>query len=460
MIASNRAFFQTGQTRSYEFRRQQLQRLDEALKKYAAPLAQALKTDLGKGDAECLTTEMGNVAHEIHTALRNLRRWMKPRRTATPLHLWPAQSRVHYEPLGVTLILGTWNYPVQLTLAPLIGSIAAGNCAVVKPSEVAPATSRVLAQMLSETFAPEYINVVEGGPDVAQALLREKFDHIFFTGSTSIGQKVYEAAARTLTPVTLELGGKSPAVVTADADLALAARRLVWGKFMNAGQTCVAPDYVYADARIASRLIDEIRSALTAQYGTDPRISRDYGRIVSPRHFERLQRMCAGSTAVMGGGASADPSSRYFAPTVLAPVGWDAPVMQEEIFGPLLPVLTYSSLDEALSEIRKRDKPLAAYLFASDAGTQERFKNEISSGGMTINDTVIHLGNARLPFGGVGPSGIGAYHGQHSFEVFSHKKSVVTKSGFMDLAIRYPPFSAGKLKWLRRVLQFSQWFGG
>lgn len=444
-------FFDVGQTRRREYRLELLNRLESSLLAMEGEILAALKADLGKSEAEAYTSEIAVVLHELHFTRKNLKRWMKPECVKTPLHLQPARSRILKEPRGVCLIIGPWNYPVQLLLAPLIGAIAAGNCAVVKPSELAPKTSAILAKLLGG-LGSESIAVIEGGIEPTTALLNQRFDHIFFTGSTQVGQIVYAAAAKNLTPVTLELGGKSPAFVTADANLALAARRLVWGKFMNAGQTCVAPDYIYVDETIVVPLIEAMKAEVNAQLGANPRQSSDYGRIVNLKNFQRLEKLMFAGKIVLGG--EVEVGDLYIAPTIFSGIEWNDPIMQEEIFGPLLPVLTYKNLDDALGEVRRRDKPLAAYMF-SDSEIAKRKFLDLSFGGGCFNDTVLHLVNGHLPFGGVGASGIGAYHGKNSFLTFSHQKAVVYKSKFFDAWVRYPPFKGSKAKWLKALFKLS-----
>jgi aldehyde dehydrogenase (NAD+) len=350
----------------------------------------------------------------------------------------------------VALIIAPWNYPLQLSLGPLVGALAAGNCAVLKPSELAPATARLLAERLPGYLDPACVRVVEGEVAETTALLAERFDHIFYTGNGAVGRIVLEAAAKHLTPVTLELGGKSPCYVDASADLAVAARRIAWGKFFNAGQTCIAPDYVLAHAAIRDRLLDLLRATLRDFYGDDPRTSPDYARIVNARHHRRLSALLGAGTVVVGG--ESDEAQRYLAPTVLADVPPDAPVMREEIFGPILPVLAVADADAAIAFVNARPKPLALYLFAADRAVEERVLARTSSGGATVNHVMLHFLVPELGFGGVGPSGMGAYHGRASFEVFSHRKGVLRQSTAIDVPLLYPPFSDAKKGWVRRLL--------
>ncbi len=380
--------------------------------------------------------DVASVALEVVSLKRNLGRWTKPQPVKTPLPLRPATSSIVREPLGVVLIIGAWNYPVQLTLIPLAGALAAGNCAVVKPSEIAGQTSRLLAEKLPAYLDQDCVKVIEGGAEETQALLQERFDHIFYTGNGSVGRSILKAAAENLTPVTLELGGKSPCLVDRDADLEVTARRIALGKWMNAGQTCIAPDYVLAHREIASPLVKQLGRTIQEFYGSDPQKSPAYARIASDRHVERLGHLLQGMEIAHGG--RVDRASRYIAPTVLTDVSPDAPIMQEEIFGPLLPVLSVRDMDEAIAFVRARPKPLALYLFTHSRAVQERVLAKTSSGGVSINHTVMHAGNPNLPFGGVGPSGTGSYHGRRTFETFTHEKAVLRKPFRWDWRFFYP----------------------
>ena len=425
-IAALRASFDSRKTRPEKWRRDQLYRLMTMIEENESTINEALQADLGKSGFEARMTETGTVLSEIEHTLSKLKGWMKPKKVSTPLSNQPGHSRVVYEPLGVALIISPWNYPVNLTLMPLIGAIAAGNCAAIKPSEVSANTSKLLASLIPAYLDTEAFDVFEGGADVSTELLEQRFDHIFFTGSEGIGRIVMTAAAKHLTPVTLELGGKSPCIIAADSDLALAARRVAWGKFLNAGQTCIAPDYVMVDETVAQKFVAEMKGAIEAFFGKDPKTSPDYPRIISHRHFDRVKGLITGGTAATGG--ESDRESRYIAPTLLTDVHRDADVMREEIFGPVLPVMTYDVLDEAISFITSRPKPLALYVFSGSSEIQNEVIERTSSGGACINDVVMHLAVPELPFGGVGTSGMGAYHGRTSFDTFSHARAVLTKS--------------------------------
>lgn len=451
LLQAQRGFFRSGATRPVAFRREALLRLRAALEHEEGELLAALREDLGRPEAEAYASEVGFVLAEIDFTLRHLEGWARPRKERTPPLLFPATSWIHPEPYGCTLVIGPWNYPVQLLLVPLVGAVAAGNCSVVKPSELAPRTAEVVARILAASFPRGHVAVVQGGPEETEALLAQRFDYIFFTGGTRVGKLVMTAAARFLTPLTLELGGKSPCIVDASADLAVAARRIAWGKFMNAGQTCVAPDFVLAHASIRAELVRLLAETVRGFYGDEPRRSPDFGRIVNTRHFDRLVAQLGSGKVVAGGGN--DREARYIAPTILDGVQWDDPVMQDEIFGPLLPVLEFSSLDEAIARLQAMPRPLALYVFAQDASVQDRVLREAPSGGACINDTVSHLLNPRLPFGGVGDSGLGGYHGRHSFETFSHMRSVVRRGTWFDLAAKYPPYRL-PLPVLRKLMKY------
>lgn len=447
LVQQQRSFFGTGKTKDVEFRLAQLKALRQAIVDHQDAIMAAVQADLRKPDFEAFATEVG-VVGEINYAIKHLKNWVKPKRVSTPPEQFPSKAKICPEPLGVVLIIGPWNYPFQLLISPLVGAIAAGNCALLKPSEIAPHTSRVVAEIIEKTFDQSYIAVVEGGIEVSQALLAERFDHIFFTGGTAIGKIVMAAAAKHLTPVTLELGGKSPCIVDAEVQLDKAVKRIVWGKFINAGQTCIAPDYLLVNRRIKPAVLETIQSTVREFYGDDPASSPDFGRIISPKHFSRLVNFLQDGQVVIGGQSNAD--DRYIAPTVLDQVPLDAPVMQEEIFGPILPVLEYDDVQEAIDFINARPKPLALYLFSRSKSLQERVLRDTSSGGVCINETIMHVGVTDLPFGGVGESGIGNYHGKASFDTFSHYKGILYKPFWLDLDWRYAPY-AGKLEQIKRL---------
>lgn len=449
--AGMRSFFDSGATRPLAFRLDRLAALESAVSQSETDLLAALKADLGKPAAEAYASEIGFVRADLARTRRHLRDWMRPVRRRTPWLLLPATSESIPEPRGVALILSPWNYPFQLAFSPLTAALAAGNTVVLKPSELAPRTAEVMARLISTCLAPDLGTVIEGGAETAARLLEEPFDHIFFTGGAAVGRIVMQAAAKRLIPVTLELGGKSPAIVCADADIPATARRLAWGKFMNAGQTCTAPDFVLADRQILDLLLTALTRAILDFYGPDPKSSPDYGRIVNRRHFDRLLGYL-GSGRIVCGGAH-DRETLYLAPTVLTEVPEHSPAMQEELFGPILPVLPFDSLDSAIPDLRKRPHPLALYIFSASRSTQDRILAGVPSGGACVNDTLVHMMNPRLPFGGLGESGMGAYHGKTGFDTFSHFRSVMRRSTRWDPRSRYPP-SRLALHTFKRILPF------
>lgn len=450
LLKGQRAFFATGKTRSLDFRLTQLKHLRGAILKYQEDIVQAAGKDLGRPEFEGYIEV--SVVGELDYIIKNLSRWMKPRRAKLPLNQLPGCAWVQPEPLGSVLIIGPWNYPFQLIMSPLMGAIAAGNCAMLKPSEQAPETSRVLAQLVRETFDPAHIALVEGGVETAQALLAEPFDHILFTGGGRVGKIVMEAAAKHLTPVTLELGGKSPCIVDADINLDVTAKRIVWGKFLNAGQTCIAPDYLLVHEDIKPALVDALMATIRTSYGEDAAQSPDFSRIVNDRQFDRLISLLDSGDILIGG--DHDRSHRYIAPTLIDSVSWDAPIMQEEIFGPILPILTYRHLDEAIQAINRRPKPLALYLFSNNKQHQQMVIDNTASGSVGLNEVVLQVAVWDLPFGGVGGSGMGAYHGKYTFDTFSNLKSVLKKPFWLDPNWRYAPYE-GKLKLFKKVIGLS-----
>ena len=431
----------------------QLRQLKRLLEENDERISAALAADLGKSPIESFTTETSFVIGEVEHALEHLGAWMQPIRVRVPLTLRPGNARVIRQPLGVVLIMAAWNYPLHLTLAPLVGALAAGNTAVLKPSEAAPATSAMIAELVPRYLDGRVVQVIEGGVEQTTAVLAERFDHILYTGGGAVAHIVMRAAAEHLTPVTLELGGKSPAIVAADADLDVAARRITWGRFTNAGQTCVAPDYVLVVRSVEDQLLGAVLRSVHDFYGENPQTSPDYGRIINDRHFDRLVGLleAGGYEAVVTGGSS-DRDTRYLAPTVLAGVDPAAAVMSEEIFGPILPVVPVDSLDEAVAFVTARPHPLALYLFTEDGPTAERVIERTRSGGVAVNHTMIQLAVPDLPFGGIGASGIGAYHGEAGFDRFSHRRAVLTKATKPDPSVSYPPYKRWKEAILRRVL--------
>ncbi len=450
ILSSQRKFFGSGETRKLTFRIDQLKKLKKVIKDHEGEILKALYEDLHKPKLEAYASEVGFLYEDIESVIKNLKKWITPQRTTSPLILLPSHGEVWFEPYGVVLIIAPWNYPVQLLLSPLIGAIAAGNCAVLKPSEIAPHTENLLTEIINENFCSNYIYAVKGGVEESGKLLKEKFDYIFFTGSTSVGKIVMKAASEHLTPVTLELGGKSPCIVDKKTNLDVTARRITWGKFFNAGQTCVAPDYVYVHNRVKDALLDRIKHYIQEFYSSDPSCSHHFGRIVNERHFNRLVNLIDKKKIYTGG--LYDRENLYIAPTVLSDVTWQDPIMQEEIFGPLLPLLSFEKLEDVIQTVNEHPKPLALYVFSEDKVVQEKVLSQISFGGGCINDCLVHLSNSRLPFGGVGNSGIGAYHGRYSFESFSHRKGILKRSFFFDPKLRYAPYSDKKLS-LIKLLQ-------
>jgi aldehyde dehydrogenase (NAD+) len=449
LVDAQRRFFQSGRTLSREARAERLSQLLDLLERNEARIARALAADLGKPAFEAYTAETGFCKAETRHAVKHLERWSRPEPVGSPLTLFPARSRIEQEPLGCVLVLAPWNFPFQLVIAPWIAALAAGNCAVLKPSELAPHTAELVTELIGNSFPEELVAVVTGGAETSRALLEERFDHVFFTGSTGVAREVAAAAARHLTPVTLELGGKNPCIVDERCDLTLAARRIAWGKFMNAGQTCVAPDYLLVPGRLREALVSGIERSLSSFFGADPSASPDYARIVNERHFDRLSSYLAYGRIRWGG--KTERGTRYFAPTLIEEAPLDSPPLQEEIFGPVLPVVPYGDLDEAIALARRHPDPLAVYLFSTRAEVKRRVLREIPSGGAAVNDVVLQFMNPHLPFGGRGASGTGQYHGRFGFERFSHRKAVVDGSS-IDVPLRYPPY-ARKLGFIRKLLR-------
>ncbi|MBV2165395.1 MAG: aldehyde dehydrogenase [Kaistella sp.] len=448
ILADQRTFFNSLKTRPLQFRKRNLEKLREVIIKNENLLYEAIYKDFGKSKFDTFTTEISFVLKDIEYYLKNLNSLAKPKKVKTNLANQLGTSRIYSDPFGCTLVIGAWNYPYQLSLSPMVAALAAGNTCILKPSEVAENTMRAMAKIINENFPKEYLFVAEGGVEEITEILKLKFDKIFFTGSTKVGQIVYEAAAKNLTPVTLELGGKSPAIVTSSADFEVAAKRIVWGKFLNAGQTCVAPDYILVDEKVKDSFLDALKAKIQ-KFNYQPG-AEHYTQIINQRNFERLIQFIDQEKIYLGG--NYDLQKRYIEPTILHNVNWDDNVMQEEIFGPILPVLTFKNFNEALLKISEKEKPLAAYLFTKNPEEKEQFKSKISFGGGCINDVVMHLSNDHLPFGGVGNSGIGNYHGKFGFYTFSHQKSVLERVTWGEPDIKYPPYSEKKLNWIKKLL--------
>lgn len=451
LVEQQRRLFCTGKTRDYRFRLTALNRLEQAIHANQAEIEAALKKDLGKSSQEAYMTEIGLSLSEIAYAKKHLKQWMGRKNVPTPLAQFHSKSFVMPEPYGVTLIMSPWNYPFMLCIEPLAGAIAAGNCCVIKPSAYAPTVSAVLKKVVRLAFPPEYIAVVEGGRAENEALLEQRFDYIFFTGSVLVGRLVMEKAARFVTPVTLELGGKSPCIVDETADLNLAAKRLAFGKFLNCGQTCVAPDYLLVQDTVREEFVRMLVKWIRRMYGKDPVKNLNYPKMINEKHYARVMGLLKGELAAAGG--YGDPKTLKIAPTVLRDVDWQSPVMQEEIFGPVLPVLEFHRLEDAIRMVERREKPLALYLFTTDKKAENKVLRRLSFGGGCVNDTVVHLTSPYMGFGGVGCSGMGSYHGKLSFDTFSHQKSVMKKYNWLDLPIRYQPYHAWKLRLLKLVLR-------
>ena len=448
ILQQQKTFFNTHATKDLDFRKAQLQKLKKLVKSNEKLLYDAIYQDFGKSEFETFGTEISFVYKDIDYYLKNLKSFAKPKSVLTNIVNQMGSSKIVFEPLGNCLVIGAWNYPYQLTLTPVIAAIAAGNTCMIKPSELPENTMKAMAKLINENFDPQFLYVVEGGVEETTAILKLRFDKIFFTGSPRVGKIVYKAAAEHLTPVTLELGGKSPAFVTEKADLQIAAKRIVWGKFINAGQTCVAPDYLYVAENIKAKFLKVLIEEIKKRNYTDN--VDHYCKIINERNFDRLEKMIDREKVVFGGETNRE--KRYISPTVLDHVTWEDAVMQEEIFGPILPILTYKNLETAMQTVVEGEKPLSAYLFSNDAKEQELFTEKLSFGGGCINDTLMHLSNDRLPFGGVGNSGIGHYHGKFGFIAFSHQKAILKKSNYLEPELKYPPYSDAKLNILKKLL--------
>lgn len=449
IIKRQRDFFHSNVTKDISFRSEQLNRLRTILQTNEKRLCEAIYADFRKGEFETYATELGILYSDIGESLKKMKRWSRPKRVLTNIPNMPARSFIMPEPYGVCLIIGAWNYPYQLSFAPAIAALAAGNTVVLKPSELSSHTSALMAELVNNNFDPGVFHVVEGGVPETTALLKEKFDKIFFTGSVPVGNIVYQAAAKNLTPVTLELGGKSPAFVFADTNLEVTAKRLVWGKFLNAGQTCIAPDYVLVENKIKEKFLQAIKAQIDDfRYSFE---NKNYVQIINERNFDRLEKLIDTSKIFYGGDHNRE--ERYISPTVLTDIELSHPVMDDEIFGPILPVIGFDDLEKIIIEVKDRPKPLACYVFTKSKKIRRKILHEISFGGGAINDTIMHISNPRLPFGGVGHSGTGSYHGQAGFRTFSHYKSVMYKPFRFEPNLKYPPYTKGKMKWLKRFLK-------
>ena len=450
VLKSQREFFNTGKTKNVKFRLEHLRKLKKAILLNKEEIKKALKLDLNKSESESYMTEIGMTLSELSYDIRHVKSWCKNKRVGTPLAHFPSRSFISKEPYGVTLILSPWNYPFMLLIEPLIGAIAAGNCAVLKPSEFAPNTANVIEKIIKECFEEDYVTVIQGDKDVSQGLIEKKFDYIFYTGGTKVGKIVMQEASKNLVPVTLELGGKSPCIIDSKYNIHLAAKRLLFGKLLNAGQTCIAPDYVLVNENVKEELIEELKKVLKEFLGENPIKNEDYPKIVNERHFERLSNLIEGEKILVGG--KTDKKLLKIEPTILDNPKIDSKVMSEEIFGPILPIITYKTIEDAIAYVKEFEKPLALYMFTNDKKIQNKIMNEISFGGGCINDTIIHIANSNMGFGGVGYSGIGNYHGKRSFDTFSHERSI-TKKYSLDLPMRYMPYNNFKDKLISMFLK-------
>ena len=446
-----RSFFDSGATLSYKFRKRQLESFKKAIIKYEDEINIALYTDLKKSKEEAWATETGLLMEEIKRGIKNLKRWMKPKKASTGLVTFPSSAKIYRDPLGVVLIIAPWNYPLQLLLIPLAGAIAGGNCAVLKPSELAPATEKIIIKIIEEIFPENYVKVITGdGAAVVPSMINNfRFDHIFYTGSTTVGTEIYKLAANDLVPVTLELGGKSPCIVHEDADIKVAAKRIILGKFLNVGQTCIAPDYILVDEKIKDKLLNELKDVIQKFYTDNAAASYGYGKIINENRFKKLLAYLDEGKVFFGG--KNDKNSLYIEPTILINISPDNEVMKEEIFGPILPVLSFTTTAEAMEIVQHNKNPLAFYLFTKDRKIEASWIQSIPFGGGCINNTVWHFANENFPFGGIGNSGIGAYHGKNTFDVFTHAKPVLKTSTFIDPSLKYPPFK-GKMKWFKKLI--------
>lgn len=448
LVSQQRAYFKTHKTKELVFRLQQLNKLQEVLKSNEKSIFEAIYKDFKKSEFDTFVTELALLYHDIKEVRKKLKKWARVKRVKTNMLNFPAKSYIIPEPLGVCLVIGAWNYPYQLTLAPVIAAMAAGNTVIIKPSELSANTSAVMAKLINDNFEPEYLKVIEGGIPETTALLDQKFDKIFFTGSTQVGKIVYQAAAKNLTPVTLELGGKSPAFVTKDCNLKMTVKRLVWAKFLNAGQICIAPDYVLIDETIEKEFLELVKTEIEKENFSIE--NGNYTQIINERNLERLSQMIDVDKVYCGG--EIEKLDRVIQPTVLKDVTFNDKVMKEEIFGPILPVISYANLEDAIEQVNDTAKPLSCYIFSNKKDQVKKILNEISFGGGAVNDAVMHIANSNLPFGGVGDSGIGSYHGDSGFKTFSHYKSILEKSTLIELSLKYYPHSNTKLNWIQRFI--------
>lgn len=451
LIQSQRVFFNSDVTKDVRFRTDALERLYDAIVMNEEDILKALKEDLNKSSFEGYMSEIGMVRDEIRHFIKHMKRWSKPKRVPTPLAQFPSKSYIMAEPYGVVLIMAPWNYPFQLCIEPLIGAIGAGNCAVIKPSAYAPATSKIIAQIIEKIYPSDYIAVVEGGRKENSELLENRFDYIFFTGSTNVGKTVMEAASKHLTPISLELGGKSPAIIDKSANIPLFAKRIAFGKYLNAGQTCVAPDYVLVHESIKNEFVEALKISIKDFFGNNPLLNDNLPKIINEKHFLRLLDLMKNEKIVIGG--RNDKTRLLIEPTVMTDITYDSAIMQEEIFGPILPILAYNDINDVISDLKTREKPLALYIFSTNSYIQKKITNSLSYGGGCINDTIVHLATSKMGFGGVGYSGMGSYHGKFSFDTFTHYKGILNKANWLDLPMRYHPYDEKNFKMIKMFLK-------
>lgn len=444
----SKQYFKSHVTKDLKFRKRQLKALSKSIKAHEDDLLHAFQQDLGKNKVEAYASEIGFVLKNLKLARKELKNWAKRKQVNTPLHMFPTKSYIMKEPYGTVLIIGPFNYPFQLLIEPLIGAITAGNTVILKPSELTPNVSHVVKNIIESTFDSAYISIIEGDAEVTKQLVALPFDYIFFTGSEHVGRSIYQVASKNLTPVTLELGGKSPVIVDDTANIKVASERICFGKFINAGQTCVAPDFILVNQKVKADLIKAIKTTIKEFYGTQIQSSPDFGRIVSAKHFTRLQQLLESHQNEIVFGGDTDQNENYISPTILDNITFDSTIMKDEIFGPILPIIAYDDFDEIINTLQSKPKPLSLYLFSEDENTTERILNELSFGGGAINDTIMHLANPNLPFGGVGLSGIGQYHGKYSFDTFSHAKSYIFKTTRLESSLVFPPYK-GKFKYIK-----------